>query len=243
MTLSLWQCDAVGCKRTCTGTGGPVGLRAIGWYWKPDDIAPALFCPEHRPDKTDCKQRPGTPCSLCAAEQDARDYQPKLMTNPELDHYVRDILPALQRMDLYLAVCIADGRPLPAAVDHHRPRPLCEHGVWQLGGCKNADCHNCTDNLIPDQGPLAPPEYRPHMVTMPSGPARCAACELCTDGQPCRNADSCPLLWCACHVDQALRELEERPAQCCERCPCTGAKDQPACDPCCVCHKSRAAAE
>jgi hypothetical protein len=41
------------------------------------------------------------------------------------------------------------------------PPALCEHDVWQWGACKNTDCPNCIDNLMPDPGPLAPPEYRP----------------------------------------------------------------------------------
>lgn len=162
MRLALWRCDQIECTRTCTGAGGAVGLRAIGWYFQPGDETagdhPQLYCPEHRPDPIDCKQRPGTPCSHCAAERDVRIDQPKLMSNPELDHYVRKLLPIMQRMDLDLAVRAAEGRPI-GVMDHHPPA-LCEHGVWQYGGCINADCHNCADNLFPAI-PLAPPEYRP----------------------------------------------------------------------------------
>lgn len=50
--MNRWQCGEPGCRRTAVGSGGAVGLRAIGWFFEPGrDIAgPTLRCPMHRPD-------------------------------------------------------------------------------------------------------------------------------------------------------------------------------------------------
>jgi len=32
MALNLWQCQFPGCRSTAVGTGGALGLRAIGWF-------------------------------------------------------------------------------------------------------------------------------------------------------------------------------------------------------------------
>lgn len=161
MSLCLWQCVEPGCQRTCVGKGGSVGLRAIGWYHKdgPDSgplTGPVLYCPIHRPDTTECRDKPGHQCPQCTAELSVRKLQPKLMTDEEQDTYLREILPILQRQDLDRAVRAADGRkPVDTS---HDPSALCEHGVWEYGGCKNADCHNCVDNIdhFRDLGPIEP---------------------------------------------------------------------------------------
>jgi len=62
--MNKWECEFPGCKSTAVGCGGAVGLRAIGWYFKP---GPKIFCPNHRPDKEDC--------SSCIAEMWAWFYQ------------------------------------------------------------------------------------------------------------------------------------------------------------------------
>lgn len=36
----------------------------------------------------------------------------------------------------------------------NNPPALCEHGVWQYGGCKNADCPNAAENVIPPLPPI-----------------------------------------------------------------------------------------
>jgi hypothetical protein len=77
MGLSLWKCDEPGCKSTAVGSGGAVGLRAVGWYFLP---GPFLRCPNHRPDPAPCHQEgntdnTGKTCSNCAAEDEARRLQ------------------------------------------------------------------------------------------------------------------------------------------------------------------------
>lgn len=57
--MNIWECQEVSCHRRCVGTGGAVGLRAIGWYVR---MGPVIFCPEHRPDAGE------DDCSHCLAE-------------------------------------------------------------------------------------------------------------------------------------------------------------------------------
>jgi hypothetical protein len=74
--MNLWQCDVPGCKITASGTGGAIGLRAIGWYFLP---GPVIRCPAHRPDSIPCIGDPrttddsvrGQPCSQCQADIEA----------------------------------------------------------------------------------------------------------------------------------------------------------------------------
>jgi hypothetical protein len=55
------------------GTGGAVGLRAIGWWFV---YGGPLLCPAHRPDPIACTQvREQTGCQLCAADQEAERWQ------------------------------------------------------------------------------------------------------------------------------------------------------------------------
>ena len=83
--VNRWECDQPGCDRQCVGTGGAIGLRAIGWWFLP---GPRLFCPAHRPDPaTEPIGEPDPrdkwvgshgpeapyPCSMCAADREA-DY-------------------------------------------------------------------------------------------------------------------------------------------------------------------------
>lgn len=146
MSLSLWQCDHPGCDKTAVGKGDAVGLRAIGWYFQ---TGPLLLCPLHRPDPIPCRQTDADHlCSQCAAEHVVRQLQPKLMSDPEVRQYVGEILPALHRQDLEMAVSATRRRTAP-----HSPEELpvlCEHGVTEYGGCKNAECPNCPDNIIPE---------------------------------------------------------------------------------------------
>ena len=149
MSLSLWQCDHPGCDKTCVGKGGGVGLRAIGWYFQ---TGFQLYCPLHRPDPNPCRQtNTDHLCSQCAAEHVVRQLQPKLMSDPEVKHYVGEILPILHRQDLEQAVRSGEGRTLYGMEQWPQgPPALCEHGVTEYGGCKNTDCPNCPDNIIPE---------------------------------------------------------------------------------------------
>lgn len=70
--MNLWQCDAPGCKRTAIGSGGAIGLRAIGWFVR---LGPVVFCPGHRPDHGPCEEHEGETCSLCPSEAEAKRFQ------------------------------------------------------------------------------------------------------------------------------------------------------------------------
>ncbi|MAT84097.1 MAG: hypothetical protein CMD39_07380 [Gammaproteobacteria bacterium] len=52
MMLNLWECEHRGCTAAAAGTGGAVGLRAIGWYFRRGSggSGPTILCPNHRPD-------------------------------------------------------------------------------------------------------------------------------------------------------------------------------------------------
>jgi len=86
--MNKWECDArdtAGCKATAVGTGGAVGLRAIGWYFKPGDcnnLNGTLLCPVHRTDGEECLeaflypgQEPDQHCGPCKGEVEADDWQ------------------------------------------------------------------------------------------------------------------------------------------------------------------------
>lgn len=84
--MNRWHCGQHGCPSTAVGTGGAIGLRAIGWYFV---RGPVLFCPVHRPDPTldrvnlhDRETDDGTPCSACASEIEAQDHQVKMGAEP-----------------------------------------------------------------------------------------------------------------------------------------------------------------
>ena len=68
--MNRWECEA--CDQAATGIGGAIGLRAIGWYFRP---GPVILCPRHRPDRVECRDRPGVPCAICAAEAEAQRAQ------------------------------------------------------------------------------------------------------------------------------------------------------------------------
>ncbi len=81
--MNLWECDEPGCNRAAVGTGGAVGLRAIGWYFR---VGPTLFCPWHRPDKIPCVEdgeNKGKPCGPCAAEAIVAPVQETLTTSSD----------------------------------------------------------------------------------------------------------------------------------------------------------------
>lgn len=80
MAMSRWTCGHDGCKSRAFGAGGPVGLRALGWYVHlvvKDEKGPVILCPAHRPDPIRCTQigsakcRQGSKCSQCAARKQA----------------------------------------------------------------------------------------------------------------------------------------------------------------------------
>lgn len=47
--MNKWECNHKGCDSVAIGTGGAIGLRAIGWFF---EKGPVLYCPRHRPDPT-----------------------------------------------------------------------------------------------------------------------------------------------------------------------------------------------
>jgi hypothetical protein len=84
MALNLHRCDAPGCPSTAVSSGGGIGLRALGWYFR---IGPTAYCPFHRPDGIPCREeRPEEriegPCSQCRAKEDS-DRATALLTTDE----------------------------------------------------------------------------------------------------------------------------------------------------------------
>ena len=75
--MNLWECGEPGCKRSVTGCGGAIGLRAIGWYWGGYGTH-FIRCPAHRPDGVKCHDtypEGGDSCTYCAAEDEAAHWQ------------------------------------------------------------------------------------------------------------------------------------------------------------------------
>ena len=72
--MNIWRCDFPGCDRSCVGTGGAVGLRAIGW-WFVRGFQNNCFCPAHRPDPVKCLESAQESCSACAGELEADKWQ------------------------------------------------------------------------------------------------------------------------------------------------------------------------
>lgn len=80
MALNLWECahrgtDGKRCTVTATGTGGALGLKAIGWFF---EIGGPILCPAHRPDQIICRNpenREGVLCSTCAGDAEAKMIQ------------------------------------------------------------------------------------------------------------------------------------------------------------------------
>lgn len=72
--MNRWECQFANCSRTVVGVGGAVGLRAIGWWFKP---GPEIFCPAHYPRTILCREVGVSerPCNFCAAEDQARILQ------------------------------------------------------------------------------------------------------------------------------------------------------------------------
>lgn len=62
MMLNKWECSHPGCTFHCVGTGGAIGLRAIGWFVSLSPHSyPLILCPAHREDirPVPCKDLPG----------------------------------------------------------------------------------------------------------------------------------------------------------------------------------------
>lgn len=73
--MNKWECEYPGCKSTAVGTGGAVGLRAIGW-WFVRGMSNNIFCPAHRPDPIRClEQADYHECRNCAGELEADKWQ------------------------------------------------------------------------------------------------------------------------------------------------------------------------
>lgn len=68
-----------------TGTGGAIGLRAIGWqvvFTGPPGRGPTILCPSHRFDTIACLESPGRSflCAVCRADLEAALLQEPLYT-------------------------------------------------------------------------------------------------------------------------------------------------------------------
>jgi len=79
--MNKWDCDYEGCTSSAVGTGGAIGLTAIGWYFVPGTgySSGHLLCPAHRPDAIPCTEDSrdddgnyctlGKPCPTCKADE------------------------------------------------------------------------------------------------------------------------------------------------------------------------------
>jgi hypothetical protein len=93
--MNQWICGRAGCGTQAHGTGGALGLRAIGWYFEPGNPP---FCPAHWPGhKQGCGKLPsveGTApdpdCSQCAAEKQANQWQEVMEGTARTRHPVHD---------------------------------------------------------------------------------------------------------------------------------------------------------
>lgn len=47
--MNKWNCEHPNCKNECVGTGGAVGLRAIGWFFE-IGFSKNIYCPFHHPN-------------------------------------------------------------------------------------------------------------------------------------------------------------------------------------------------
>lgn len=75
--LNKWECGARDCKSTAVGSGGALGLRAIGWWFESGE---PTFCPLHRPDKTEKRAAAilcgvAGPCAHCKGDLEADKIQ------------------------------------------------------------------------------------------------------------------------------------------------------------------------
>lgn len=90
MAMNRWRCEHPGCTREVVGCGGAIGLRAIGWYFRP---APVILCPAHRPDPIATRAPLHDPddnddalCRLCRADLEAYRWQLLMGGRPEDDY-------------------------------------------------------------------------------------------------------------------------------------------------------------
>lgn len=78
MILNKWECAWPDCRSTAVGTGGALGLRAVGWFFS---IGRGPFCPAHRPDGTLLRNKESYPCDQdgpcgpCKGELEAANLQ------------------------------------------------------------------------------------------------------------------------------------------------------------------------
>lgn len=93
--MNRWVCQHPGCDEFVCGTGGAIGLRAIGWYFWPG-WSNNLFCPRHRPDTMTDPH--GKECSMCRAETEALVIQGKI---PGILENIQDSEDARQARELF----------------------------------------------------------------------------------------------------------------------------------------------
>lgn len=75
--MNFWECSTTGCGRTAYGTGGAIGLQAVGWWFKRGEngFGPTLYCPAHRPDGPPCAGKCGTTLPMRTADAEAVGWQ------------------------------------------------------------------------------------------------------------------------------------------------------------------------
>lgn len=75
--MNQWDCQHPGCKRQAIGTGGAIGLQAIGWWFERGQggSGPRIYCPPHRPDGPQCAGGCGSLLPMMAADAEAVRWQ------------------------------------------------------------------------------------------------------------------------------------------------------------------------
>lgn len=87
--MNKWECNFPGCDVIAIGSGGAVGLRAIGWFFQLGSLRPlraaVILCPAHNVDVAaiECRMHPGSPCRSCAVEAAAMRIQAAIYTKQE----------------------------------------------------------------------------------------------------------------------------------------------------------------
>lgn len=86
--MHRWICDNPTCGNDAMGTGGAIGLRAIGWDVELREKDPrgrwlhTILCPAHRRDAMSCTKRCPDQvtgerflCHICAGRAEAEEWQ------------------------------------------------------------------------------------------------------------------------------------------------------------------------
>lgn len=151
--MNQWRCNGINyetgkrCTITACGSGGAIGLRAIGWWFEPGH---EVRCPAHRPDAHGaCREAyrmagdalGPDPCSSCTADEEAERFQLALAKVLRLEISPRDVT----SRELVEAARIRETPPPPRVVS-----------VWRFRNGMIAVCDENGNQLSHLQGPDTP---------------------------------------------------------------------------------------